>query len=120
MVILKLKKNKFYLYKTPFFKKDVDIEKVLKSNKISFGKKTYKDFIGYLYNDLKVKPLHVMLPKTSAYVNYCDGKTKWIYFLIEDDDLLEKYNAIWDKVSADVKNEFYSEPIYIKDFRKPK
>ena len=43
-----------------------------------------------------------------------------MYFLIEDDDLLEKYNAIWDKVSADVKNEFYNEPIYIKDFRKPK
>ena len=25
-------------------------------------------------------------------------------FLIEDDDLLEKYNTIWNKVSADFKN----------------
>ena len=25
--------------------------------------------------------------------NY-DGQTKWIYFFIEDDDLLEKYNTI--------------------------
>ena len=41
-----------------------------------------------------------MLPKTSAYVKSCDGQTKWTYFLIEDDDLLEKYNTIWDKVSA--------------------
>ena len=24
-------------------------------------------------------------------------------FLIEDDDLLEKYNIIWDKVSVDIK-----------------
>ena len=24
-------------------------------------------------------------------------------FFIEDDDLLEKYNIIWDKVSADIK-----------------
>ena len=24
-------------------------------------------------------------------------------FLIEDDDLLEKYNTIWDKVSVDIK-----------------
>ena len=31
--------------------KDVDIEKVLVSNKISFGEKNYKYFIGYLYND---------------------------------------------------------------------
>ena len=26
-----------------------------------------------------------------------------MYFFIEDDDLLEKYNTIWDKVSADIK-----------------
>ena len=44
-----------------------------------------------------------MLPKTSAYVKSCDGQTTWMYFLIEDDDLLEKYNTIWDKVSADIK-----------------
>ena len=28
--------------------------------------------------------------------------------LIEDDDLLEKYNTIWDKVSADIKKVFDS------------
>ena len=47
--------------------------------------------------------LHIMLPKTSAYVKSYDGETKWIYFLIDDDDLLEKYNTIWNKVSADKK-----------------
>ena len=44
------------------FLKDVDIEKVLISNKISSGDKNYKYFIGYLYNDDKVKPLHIMFP----------------------------------------------------------
>ena len=44
-----------------------------------------------------------MLPKTSAYVKSYYGQTKWMYFLIEDDELLEKYNTIWDKVSADIK-----------------
>ena len=33
------KKNKFYHHKTPAFKKDVDIEKVLVSNKIFFDEK---------------------------------------------------------------------------------
>ena len=69
--------------------KDVDIEKVLISNKISANEKKYKYFINYLYNDHKVKPLHIMLPKTSAYVKCYDGQTKWMYFLIEDDDLLK-------------------------------
>ena len=35
-------------------------------------------------------------------------------FSIEDDDLLEKYNTIWDKVSADIKKEIDSEPVYNK------
>ena len=40
-----------------------------------------------------------MLSKASAYVQSYDGLTKQLYFLIEDDDLSEKYNTIWDKVS---------------------
>ena len=47
-----------------------------------------------MYNDRKVNPLHIMLPKTSPYVKSYGGQTKWTYFLIEDDDLLEKYNTI--------------------------
>ena len=44
-----------------------------------------------------------------------------MYFLIENDDLLEKYNTIiWDKVSADIKNEFDSEPVQNKKFWKTK
>ena len=52
--------------------KDVDIEKVLASNKIYFREKNYKYFIGCLYNDHKVKRLHIMIPKTSAFVKTCD------------------------------------------------
>ena len=40
--------------------------------------------------------------------------------MIEDHDLLEKYNTIWDKVSADIKNEVDSESIYNKNFLKTK
>ena len=44
-----------------------------------------------------------MLLKTSTYVKNYDGQNKWMYFLIEDDDLLEKYNTVWDEVIADIK-----------------
>ena len=50
------------------------------SNKISSGKKNYKYFTGYLYNDYKVKPLHKMLPKPGAYVTNYDGETKFVFF----------------------------------------
>ena len=44
-----------------------------------------------------------MFPKTSAYKKSNGGQTKQMYFLIENDDLLEKQNTICDKVSADIK-----------------
>ena len=34
-----------------------------------------------------------MLPKTSNYVKSYDDETKWMCLLIENDDLLEKYNT---------------------------
>ena len=37
-----------------------------------------------------------------------------MYFLIEDDD------TIWDKVSADIRKEFDSEPVYNKNYLKTK
>ena len=111
-----MKKITFIVIKVLFFKKDADIEKVLVSNKISSVEKNYEYFIGYLYNDHKVNPLHITLPKTSAYGKSYDGQIKWMYFLIEDDDLLEKYNNIWEKVSSDIKREFDSESVYNKKF----
>ena len=61
-----------------------------------------------------------MFPEKGAYVKIYDGKTKWMYFLIEDDQLLQRYNTIWDKASADTKNEFDSEPVYDKNYLKAK
>ena len=61
-----------------------------------------------------------MYPKTSTYVKSYDGQIKWMYFLIEDDDFLEKYNTIWDKVSADLKKEFDSKSVYNKKYLKTK
>ena len=37
---------------------------------------------------MMVTPLNIMLPKTSAYVKRYNGQTKWMDFLIEDDDLM--------------------------------
>ena len=37
-----------------------------------------------------------------------------MYFLIEDDDLLEIYNTTCDELSANIKKEFDSKPVYNK------
>ena len=36
---------------------------------------------------IMLKPLYIMLPKRSASVKRCDEQTKWMCFLIKDNDL---------------------------------
>ena len=44
-------------------------------------------------------------------------KTKYVSFLIKDNELLEKYNEIWEKVKNSIKNELYSEPYTMKNIK---
>ena len=90
------------------------------SNKISSGEINYKYFLGYLCYDYKIKPLNIMLLKTTTCIKSYDGETKSMYFLIEDDELLKNYNIIWDKISANIKKEFDTKPIYNTTFLKTK
>ena len=63
-----------------------------------------------MHDDCKINLFHVMVPKRTTYVKCCDGQTKFTYLLIEDVVLLENYNTIWNKVSADIKKECDTEP----------
>ena len=81
---------------------------------VSSGDNNYKYFIGYKKHDHKIKLLDIMFPKTNAYLKSCDGETKWKCFSIEDDELLEKQDGIWNKVSNSMKNELCCEPNYNK------
>ena len=40
-------------------------------------------------DDFEIKPLYIRFLKTSAYIKSYDSQTKWMYILIEDDDLLK-------------------------------
>ena len=51
---------------------------------------------------------------------HIEDETKYISFLIKDDELLEKYNEIWEKVKNSLKKEFNSEPVYKEKYLKAK
>ena len=52
-----------------------------------------------------------MLSKVSAYKRDFD-EAKYMCFLIKFNELLEKYNEMWGKVSKVIKKGFDSDPIY--------
>ena len=68
-------KHKLHYYKNPILIEDND--KILISNKVSFGKKGYKNFIGYKDDDYEIHSLHIMLPKMSGYVKSVD---EYVFF----------------------------------------
>ena len=72
---------------------DVAINKILLFSMISSGEKNYK------WCDYETKPIRIMLPKRSTYVKNYDGKINGWVFLIKYDELLKKYNHVWNKVS---------------------
>ena len=97
---------------------DTDISKIVVSSKFPFGKKGFKYFIGYK-NGKQVRLLCVMLPKISAYGKAFDEAT-YMSFLIKNEELIGKYNEIWDKVSNSMKKGFDSEPAYNEKYTKTK
>ena len=117
---IEIEKSKFYHCRNSVFLEFIDIQNVLVSGTTSADEERYKYFFNYLYDNNKIKPMHIMLPKTSTHVENCDGQTKWIYFLLKDNELFEKYNTIWDKVRAVMKKQFNSEPVYAKSNLKTK
>ena len=70
-----IEKNKFYRYKARIFLKDVDIEKVLVSNKFFLTKKAISTLLVTCIMIIKLRH-YIMLPNTSAYVESYNGQTK--------------------------------------------
>ena len=68
--------------------------------------KSYKYFIGDKDED------HKMRSRMSGYVKSHCSETKWMSFLIKDNNLLKKCNDILAKVCHSIKKEFVCKPIY--------
>ena len=92
---------------------NVDINKTLISKKESYGiKGTFEPFIGYEDNDDN-KPLNIKLPQMIGYVKCFDDGIKNMSFMAKSNDLIEAYNAFWNKVSSLMKREIDSDK-YVK------
>ena len=98
---IEIKKQKFHQHKRPTSIKDIDINKIVVYNKVTFGEKGFKYFIGYI--NAKIRLLCIFFLKTSAYRRYLN-ETKYMSFLIKGDELLVKYNEHLEKAGKSMKN----------------
>ena len=81
------------------------------SDKFKHSDGGFKYFIGYKERKI-VKPLCIILPQMTGTIKYFENGGKNMSFVIKDDDVLDKYNAICDKIKETLTTKFYSMPVY--------
>ena len=106
----KINKKNFYNNKKQFNIEDIDINKILISKPETYKNNMRKYIIGY--NDNTISPLQLFLPKMTGYLNiFKDGARKMSFFT-DNNEFLERYTALWEKISDLVNKKFDSDPVY--------
>ena len=106
----KINKKDFYSNKKQSNIEDIDINKTLISKPEIYEKNMRKYIIGY--NDNTISPLQLFLPKMTGYLNIFENRNRKMSFFTNNNEFLERYTAIWEKISDLVNKKFDSDPIY--------
>ena len=102
-----INKKDFYNNKKQFNIKDIDTNKILISKPISNGKNNMRKYI-IGYNDSTIIPLQLFLPKMTGYLNICENGTKTKSFFTDNNEFLERYTKMWEKISDLIDKKFDS------------
>ena len=112
-------KKEFHKSKQPINLVLLNVDQIVISDKIKHNYDGFKYFIGYKEDDI-VKPLCIILTQMSGYIKYFENGGKNMSFMVKNDDVLDKYNEIWDKIKGTLDMNFHSMPVYDKKYIKAK
>ena len=115
---IKLNKKELHKSKQPIDLKSLSVDQIVISN-LKYSDDGFKYFIDYQEDEI-VKPLCIILPQMSGYIKYFENGGKNMPFMIKDDNVLDKYNRIWDKIKKKLNIKFHSMPVYVETYRKAK
>ena len=116
---IRVNKKEFHKSKQPIDLMSVNVDQIVVSDKFKHNNEGFKYFIGYQEGEI-VKPLCIILPQMSGYIKYFENGGKNSSFLIKDDNVLNKYNKIWNVIKNKLNIKFHSMPIYDKTYIKVK
>ena len=107
----KINKKDFYNNKKQFNIKDIDIKKILISKPESYNKSNVRKYI-IGYSDNTISPLQLFLPKMTGYLNIFEDDTRKMSFVTDNNEFLERYTTIWEKISDLINKKFDTYPVY--------
>ena len=116
---IRLNKKTFHKSKEQVDLFSVNIDEIVVSDKFKHNNKSFKHFIGYQKGEI-VKPLCIILPQMSGYIKYFENGGKNMSFLIENDEVWDKYDKIWDVIKNKLGINFHGEPVYEYKYLKVK
>ena len=113
----RVNKKEFHNSKQPVDLASVNMDQIVASGKFKHSDEGFKYFIGYKEGEI-IKPLCIILSQMSGYIKSFENGSKNMSFFIRDDELLYKYNEIWERVKEKLNIKFPNEPIYDKKYIK--
>ena len=116
---IRVNKKEFHKSKQPIDLDLVNVDQIVIFEKFKYVDDGFKYFIGYKEGEI-VKPLCIILPQMTRYIKYFENGGKNMSFVIKDDDVLDKYNEIWDKIKETLSIKFHSMPVYDEKYIKAK
>ena len=112
-------KMEFHKSKQPIRLNLVNVDEILISDKCKHSDDGFKYFIGYKKGEI-VKPLCIILLQMTGYIKYFENRRKNMSFMVKNDDVLDKYNEIWDKIKVKLGIKFHSTPVFDEKYIKAK
>ena len=108
---IRVNKKEFHKSKQSVNLDLVNVDQIVVSDKFKHNDDGFKYFIGYKEGE-NSKPLCIILPQMTGYIKHIEKGGKNLSFVIKDDDVLDKYSEIWDKIKETLSIKFHSMPVY--------
>ena len=116
---IRVNKKELHKSKQPIYLDLISLDQKVVSGKFKHSDDGFKYFIGYREGAI-VKPLCIISPQMTGYIKCFENEGKSMSFVIKDDDLLDKYNEIWDKIKEKLSIKFHSMRVYYEKYIKAK
>ena len=112
-------KKEFHKSKQPTDLDLINVDQIVASDKFKHSDNVFKYFVGYKEGEI-VKLLCIILPQMSGYMKCFENGGKNMSFKIKNNDVLNKYNEVWNKVKKTFNIKFHNIPVYDEKYIKAK